>query len=97
MADETKTNPIDSGAKNRRAFVKTAAQVAVTAPAVVMLLSATTKPASAQAVRYAINTGNTGDNAFFDDTTPNGQAGSDDSVQGDDFGFPPNGGPNSPT
>ncbi len=38
--------------KTRRTFVKTAAQVAVTAPAVAMLLSATTKNAAAQASPY---------------------------------------------
>jgi hypothetical protein len=36
-----------AGQKSRRAFVKTAAQVAVTAPAVAMLLTATTTPAAA--------------------------------------------------
>jgi hypothetical protein len=39
--------------KSRRAFVKTAAQVAVTAPAVGILLSASTKPAEAQITAYA--------------------------------------------
>ena len=52
MADETKIEKIESmlpaTEKTRRTFVKTAAQVAVTAPAVAVLLSATTKPASAQ-------------------------------------------------
>ena len=48
-----KENPMDieKGAegmqKTRRAFVKTAAQVAVTAPAVSILLAGTTKPAAA--------------------------------------------------
>src|SRR5947207_425113 len=41
------------GQKTRRAFVKTAAHVAVTAPAVAMLLSASTKPAAA-ATFYAL-------------------------------------------
>src|SRR5438445_5672905 len=40
------------GQKTRRTFVKTAAQVAVTAPAVAMLLSASTKPASAAISPY---------------------------------------------
>jgi len=39
-------------AKTRRAFVKTAAQVAVTAPAVSILLAGTTKPASATISPY---------------------------------------------
>jgi len=55
MADEPKiesqvesTEPATE--KTRRTFVKTAAQVAVTAPAVAVLLNATTKPASAVAI-----------------------------------------------
>jgi hypothetical protein len=53
-----KENPMDieKGAegmeKTRRAFVKTAAQVAVTAPAVSILLAGTTKPAAAQINPY---------------------------------------------
>lgn len=46
MTDETKP-----ASKTRRGFVKIAAKAAVTAPAVVMLLNASTKPAEA-AVRY---------------------------------------------
>jgi hypothetical protein len=46
MEEEKK---VEAAQQSRRAFVKTAAQVAVTAPAVAMLLSATTKPAAAQA------------------------------------------------
>ena len=38
--------------KTRRAFVKTAAQVAVTAPAVSILLAGTSKPAAAQISPY---------------------------------------------
>ena len=41
------------GQKTRRSFVKTAAQVAVTAPAVAMLLTASTKKAAAQ-VAYKV-------------------------------------------
>ena len=47
MAEETSI-----GQKTRRAFVKTAAQVAVTAPAVYLLLSAAAKPAAAQGCVY---------------------------------------------
>ena len=48
MADETKIESmLPATEKTRRTFVKTAAQVAVTAPAVAVLLSATTKPAAA--------------------------------------------------
>ena|SRR5258706_15866739 len=52
MADEPKIVTTEIGQKTRRAFVKTAAQVAVTAPAVGLLLSATTKPAAAQISAY---------------------------------------------
>jgi hypothetical protein len=52
MADETKIETTETQ-KSRRDLVKTAAQVAVTAPAVAVLLSATTKPASAQISAYA--------------------------------------------
>ena len=52
MAEEPKIETTGIGPKTRRAFVKTAAQVAVTAPAVAMLLGATTKPAEAQISAY---------------------------------------------
>jgi negative regulator of sigma E activity len=66
MANETKTEASKPALKTRRAFVTTAAQVAVTAPAVAMLLSATTKPAAAQTRPY--NASNL--NAFDDGTGP---------------------------
>jgi hypothetical protein len=47
MAEETKIESIVSAEKTRRSAIKTAAQVAVTAPAVGLLLSASTKAASA--------------------------------------------------
>jgi len=50
MADETKIEPTEQ--KTRRAFVSTAAQVAVTAPAVGLLLSASTTPAGAVLPTY---------------------------------------------
>ena len=53
------------GQKTRRSFVKTAAQVAVTAPAVAMLLSASTKPTAA-ATFYSL-----GDNFVTADDAPN--------------------------
>jgi hypothetical protein len=53
MAEETKIETTDGGSKTRRDFVKKSAQVAVTAPAVAMLLSATTKPASATTLYQA--------------------------------------------
>ncbi len=53
MEDENKVEPAeDAKEKSRREFVKGAAKAAVVAPAVVMLLSATTKPAKAQ-IAYA--------------------------------------------
>lgn len=50
MAEETKIENIVSQEKTRRSAIKTAAQVAVTAPAVGLLLSAGTKSAMAQRV-----------------------------------------------
>ena len=68
MADETKIEKIASTEpateKTRRTFVKTAAQVAVTAPAVAVLLSATTKPAAA-----AIGAGYAAASHILDDFT----------------------------
>ena len=54
MDEEIKkvSEAVQSIQKTRRAFVKNAAQVAVTAPAVGILLSATTKPAAAQITPY---------------------------------------------
>ena len=54
MAEETKIESIATEQKTRRTAIKTAAQVAVTAPAVGLLLSASTKSASA-AVLYGSN------------------------------------------
>ena len=52
MADDTKIN--GTGAvKTRREFVRTSAQVAVTAPAVALLLNATVKPAAAAISSYS--------------------------------------------
>jgi len=48
MAEESKIEGIVSEQKTRRSAIKTAAQVAVTAPAVGLLLSAGTKSAMAQ-------------------------------------------------
>jgi hypothetical protein len=61
MEDGKKVETTEAAQKTRRAFVKTAAQVAVTAPAVAALLSASTKPASAtQFIVYS-----TGDNSIL--------------------------------
>jgi hypothetical protein len=51
--DAEQTQPQAAEQTTRRAFVKTSAQVAVTAPAVAVLLSATTKPAGAVSAQYA--------------------------------------------
>jgi len=50
MADETKIENAIGTEKTRRAFVTSAAKVAVTAPVVAMLLNASTKPAAAQQI-----------------------------------------------
>lgn len=50
MAEEMNSEKLGVAADSRRAFIKTSAQVAVTAPAVAMLLSASAKPAGAQVI-----------------------------------------------
>ena len=65
MEDDNKMGPAPVGQKTRRAFVKTAAQVAVTAPAVAMILSASTKKASAQVVYDGV----VGDDGVIGDDT----------------------------
>lgn len=52
MPEETDMDKPEPSSKGRRDFVKTSAQVAVTAPAVAMLLKASTKPAAAQINPY---------------------------------------------
>jgi len=47
MADDSNQTPGEPKKESRRDFVKTSAQVAVTAPAVAMLLKASTKQAMA--------------------------------------------------
>ena len=68
MADEPKIETTETGNKTRRAFVKTAAQVAVTAPAVGLLLSATTKPAAAQISAYQASQNHILDDFTFGNT-----------------------------
>jgi hypothetical protein len=93
MADEIKVETTEVVQKTRRDFVKTAAQVAVTAPAVAMLLSATTKPAAAQISAYQAtqnhilddftfgNNEEDIDSASFGNFNPiNGQANQDDQI-----------------
>jgi hypothetical protein len=62
MSEQDKVPAVEAGeTKSRRAFVKTAAQVAVTAPAVALLLSASSKPAAAQVAAYDKNGENASD------------------------------------
>ena len=76
MAEETKIEGIVSEQKTRRSAIKTAAQVAVTAPAVGLLLSAGTKSAMAQAAYHVdqVSSDDQGiDDGFsFSDTVDNG-------------------------
>ncbi|MGE3781713.1 MAG: hypothetical protein AB7H71_03090 [Alphaproteobacteria bacterium] len=53
MADETNTPENEPTSPSRRTVVTTAAQVAVTAPAVALLLNATSKSAFAQVSPYS--------------------------------------------
>lgn len=53
MAEDNKIETPEAETNSRRKFVTTAAQVAVTAPAVGLLLSAATKPAAAQSAYQA--------------------------------------------
>jgi len=66
MAEETKIEGIVSEQKTRRSAIKTAAQVAVTAPAVGLLLSAGTKSAMAQTT-YARGDHSSSDDNGLDD------------------------------
>jgi len=74
MADEIKIEGIVSEEKTRRSAIKTAAQVAVTAPAVGLLLSASTKGAMAQNAYSKV-----GDDSLIQD-----DAGAHDTTFGDD-------------
>jgi hypothetical protein len=79
MAEETKIESIVSEQKTRRSAIKTAAQVAVTAPAVGLLLSAGTKAAMAQSA-YCGDDCQVGDD-FVSPSNPG-----DDFTAGDDAG-----------
>jgi hypothetical protein len=52
MSEEIKGKALEVAATSRRTFVKTAGQVAVTAPAVTLLLNATARSAMAQITPY---------------------------------------------
>jgi hypothetical protein len=62
MSEESKIGIITAQVKSRREFVKTAAKVAVTAPAAALLLNASVKPAKAR-VLYDPKQGQFGDDA----------------------------------
>jgi hypothetical protein len=66
MAEETKIEGIVSEQKTRRSAIKTAAQVAVTAPAVGLLLSAGTKSAMAQVAYGHVDNPSADDNGADD-------------------------------
>ena len=70
------------GQKTRRAFVKTAAQVAVTAPAVALLLSASTKKAAAAEPYAGAHTSTT---PGLGDDYHSGDDNTSDVTVGDDF------------
>jgi hypothetical protein len=94
MSEDLKGKAIEIPATSRRAFVKTAGQVAVTAPAVAVLLSATNSSLMAQTISpYAASslhilddftTGNTHEDidasAFGNFNPVNGQLNQDDHV-----------------
>lgn len=94
MADETNTGKTELAPPSRRAVVTKAAQVAVTAPAVALLLNASAKSAFAQISPYTASQnhilddftfGNTEEDidaaAFQSNFNPsNGQANQDDHV-----------------
>ena len=76
MSEESKIEAFTAQVQDRRAFVKTAAKVAVTAPAAALLLNASTKPAKASVEPYNGDTANPGvDDLQF---TPTDDQGSDD-------------------
>ena len=52
MSEESKIEAVIAQVQSRRAFVKTAAKVAVTAPAAALLLNASAKPAKAAPELY---------------------------------------------
>jgi hypothetical protein len=61
IMEESKIEAVTAQVQSRRAFVKTAAKVAVTAPAAALLLNASVKPAMARTEPYRGNTPGPGD------------------------------------
>ena len=94
MADETNTGKTELAPPSRRAVVTKAAQVAVTAPAVALLLNASAKSAFAQITPYQASQNHILDDFTFGNTEEdidaielgsnfnpnNGQANQDDHV-----------------
>jgi hypothetical protein len=81
MADETNTNKTELAPPSRRAVVTKAAQVAVTAPAVALLLNASAKSAFAQITPYQAS-----QNHILDDFTfGNNEEDIDATVLGSNF------------
>jgi hypothetical protein len=83
MSEESKIEAITAQVQNRRAFVKTAAKVAVTAPAAAMLLNASVKPAKATVEPYEGDSGDPFNTAGHDDAVQ-----TDDGIFGDDGATP---------
>jgi hypothetical protein len=69
MPDETRLDKTEVASKSRRDFVRTSARVAVTAPAVSLLLSASGKPAWATLACYTAAGGVGCPPPFLDDFT----------------------------
>ena len=77
MSEESKIEAITAKVQDRRAFVKTAAKVAVTAPAAALLLNASVKPAKAAIEPYGADAnGGSADDFTYDP----GDDGQDDVV-----------------
>ena len=72
MAEDTKIESVVSEEKTRRSAIKTAAQVAVTAPAVAMLLSASAKAQVAPRAYDKGTAGLTGEEPSGDKVDDNG-------------------------
>jgi hypothetical protein len=68
MSEEIKIEAAEVTKKTRRDFVRTSAQVAVTAPAVALLLNATAKPAQAQISVYQATVSHILDDFTFGNT-----------------------------
>lgn len=88
MADEKTTANTDGVQKTRRAIVTSAAQVAVTAPAVGLLLSASALPAAAQTRPYAVSQDPSADDFHTTGTEDDGDGAATGTAELDDNGAP---------